>query len=211
MVLCSCKKEKPESEQTPDNTTPDYVLPNTVGSYWVYEKYNVDSLGNENYLSVDTLFITGDTIINGYTYTAFNSVFNTLPHPDHLRDSSGYIIDELGIIYYSYVNLGDTLFSFDGYVPGPNGNYYQYRDDYMLSNLGNISTSVGQFSCYIKRSAIRDSAGGSVNVCGDLQAYGDQYYASNVGLIRYENWFYASMILECERFYFQLADYYIAP
>lgn len=213
MILWSCKKEKPEPEQNTNNPTSAYVLPSTIGSYWVFEKRNVDSLGNETFMGIDTLSIYGDTVINGNTYISFNatSYTGTFYHPPFLRDSLGYLVDNYGTIQYSYTNLGDTINSWSSPFPGPNGAIQLEVDDYMSPSITSVSTPSGQFNSYHKKSVWRDSAGGPINECGDIEFIANNYYSSNVGMIRFENWYFGSMVSECKYFYYQLIDYHIAP
>lgn len=209
-VLSSCKKESPEQNLDP---APVYSLPTSAGSYWVFERRTVDSLGNETPSGIDTLFLLGDTLLNGKSYLAYSSWTGNFPHPNYLRDSMGYLVDENGTIHYAYVHFGDTLNSWDsnGGFPGPNGFIQLYMDQYMSNGLTNLSTPAGPFDCYLRKTVSRDSAGGPVNVCGDLEFISTNYYASDIGMVRYENSFFSTMVLECKWFYYHLTDYYIAP
>ena len=211
-VLWSCKKEKNEPEQNNNNPGLAYTLPSTVGSYWVYQQRTVDSLGNVTALGLDSLFILGDSVINGNTYVMFGNTQGSFPSLSFERDSSGYIVNQNGYVLYSYVNLGDTLQTYlsPGF-PGPNGPFTLKRDVYMFSNKVILTTPTGVFSSYKRRVTYIDSAGGPLNVCEDLQFNSDSYYASGIGKIRVEYWYFGSFVQECKWQYYELVDYYVAP
>src|SRR6187397_1272969 len=47
----------------------------TVGNYWVYEIVDLDAQGNDvfTWSVVDSMVVTGDSIINGITYSCVSS------------------------------------------------------------------------------------------------------------------------------------------
>jgi hypothetical protein len=84
----------------------------------VYQYLNVDTLGNEVITGTDTVRIVGDSVINGKTYACFKGglYFNCPGCSFFRRDSSGYIIDQNGDIFFSETNYTDTLRVHD-YLP----------------------------------------------------------------------------------------------
>lgn len=112
LIFTSCKKET--VEKNIPSTTPDYT-PLSIGNYWVYQYYSIDTLGNENqsaYLR-DSIVINRDTVINGKTYFILEGI-NMLQSPEWriislLRDSSDYLVNAGGEILFSSTNFTDVL------------------------------------------------------------------------------------------------------
>jgi hypothetical protein len=81
LMLCfSCAKENSSSDITLPPSSPSIksIQPLTVGSYWTYANFMLDSINGDIELAdVDTLAITGDTSINGFT----NAVFGGIRYP----------------------------------------------------------------------------------------------------------------------------------
>jgi hypothetical protein len=107
--IFSCKKEEiTEPIVVVQNTTsyPNFSKFN-IGSYWVYQQYIIDTLGNETPTNIyDSCFVETDTVVNGVTYGVINKP-NTVnitnqPRIRHLtRDSLHYIIGLGGQILFS--------------------------------------------------------------------------------------------------------------
>lgn len=112
IILSSCKKDEEITDNTP-TTTADYT-PLTIGNYWIYENYMIDSTGNESLQSqIDTVIVDRDTIINGNTYfilmgTRYSSI-NNWGIVDIVRDSGNYLVNNEGEILFSSSNFTDTL------------------------------------------------------------------------------------------------------
>jgi hypothetical protein len=110
LLLVRCNDESSE----PAVKTIENYLPLAVGNYWIYENYQVDTLGNETKLSeIDSVIITKDTVINNEKYFVFEGT-HYLYNENWgilyvLRDSSGYIVDNSGSIIFSSDNFIDTL------------------------------------------------------------------------------------------------------
>lgn len=112
--LLSCEKDVTNSEVEPIQATEYFPL--SVGNYWVYENYKVDSMGTETIFEqkLDSVIITKDTLINNKVYYKLHAVNYYLggsldSKSCYYRDSSGYIIDFKGNIRFSNTNLSDTL------------------------------------------------------------------------------------------------------
>ena len=124
-LLASCKKN--DNDGT-DPVTYDNYLPLKVGNYWVYEEYNLDTLGNYTSTGViDSDYIANDTLANGFTY--YNWVrknFVGVPAGGYVRDSLHYIVDVMGTKIFSSQNFIDTLD--DGYsIANTDTLYYRYN------------------------------------------------------------------------------------
>lgn len=113
LVMFSCKKDKPE---IPTFYTVSDFQPMRIGSYWIYRQFNVDTNGVRTPLErMDSLVVEKDTIINGNTYAKFVNYplsYNGMPSVSNLRDSSGFLKNEWGILF-GISNSTDTLFKFE--------------------------------------------------------------------------------------------------
>ena len=130
LVLSSCEK----SSNDPSKNNEEEVLsvtdyyPLTTGSCWVYDTYEIDSLGNETLRSEkDTVEILGDTLIREINYKVFyGKPLNLFTSPKvkyFRRDSSGYIVDESGWIVFQTVDIQDTSYIHPQWA---DGRYYYY-------------------------------------------------------------------------------------
>ena len=106
--LLSCKNDEPKIQE---NMT--LYSQFNVGNYWVYQDYRIDSSGIEKPLkSVDSVYISKDTLINNVRYFVFNSsYYGTSLHPKYQRDSLGYIVNEKGAKLFSISNFTDYIFT----------------------------------------------------------------------------------------------------
>ena len=114
VLLSSCHKEN-TGNQAPE---PDFVQLNT-GNYWIYSFYKVDTNGVETLLpDTDSAYISGDTLINGIRY--FIKITGDFPLKESdampmysqktfLRDSSGYLVNEVGFILFARDNFSTVI------------------------------------------------------------------------------------------------------
>lgn len=120
ILTFSCKKT---SNDTTLATKPNYYMLK-VGNYWVFQYFAIDSNGvatPKNHW--DSVYIEKDTSIRGNTYYKEWHSYSVIQFPSYLRDSSGYLISNLGGRWCSDDNFTDTLavdtnnlFLFKGYV-----------------------------------------------------------------------------------------------
>jgi hypothetical protein len=123
LMIIGCKKDDPiikEDNPILSNQKINFQ-PLTIGSWWVYEWNTVTNTGDVTFRNLDTLFIAGDTVINGQKFynrkgKSMGSTVNQF-----LRDSSGYLVNHKGTILCSSHNFTDTLFTYNS------GNVYEYR------------------------------------------------------------------------------------
>jgi hypothetical protein len=110
ILVFSCKKT---SNDTTSATTSDYYKLK-VGNYWIYQGYQADSNevpAPQNLF--DSAYIEKDTIIRGNTYYKLWEGQPNIPgmhFPSYLRDSSGYLVTNLGYKECSVTNFKDTIF-----------------------------------------------------------------------------------------------------
>lgn len=124
IIIFSCKKEFVSEQTVKEQETVNY--PNfskfNAGSYWVYQQYVIDTLGNEtptnNY---DSCYAEADTIINGLTHHVINKPnpsSSSLPRIRNLtRDSLHYIVELGGEIVFSSEDF-QTIFKSNYNVSG---------------------------------------------------------------------------------------------
>lgn len=157
-----------------DNTSPNEQTDNfyalTVGNSWEYKYYLRDMSTNEFQPTpvTETVDITETTTINNETYFNFKHIvtgndgnYSSLPNNGEinytLRDSLGFLIDEIGLIKYNnsdseeyFVNTLDielayylTLSATDENIVTNAGSFTCYNNNYYLKDLdGNVSNSL---------------------------------------------------------------------
>jgi len=109
-LVFSCKKEKEPAPITPTGTKSNYGQLKQ-GNYWVYQIYDVDSLGNATATSaIDSCYIDGDTLINGNTYFIMHRPNPIISNPvTYIRDSSNCIVNSSGNIIFSSTDFSSIL------------------------------------------------------------------------------------------------------
>jgi len=115
ILLNSCHKEN-ETPLSDDNEIKYSVyLPMSIGNYWVYKLFELDTSGNEYQTSTfDSIIISKDTLINGnkffrFDYFRYNSK-NAFPIDTiYCRDSLKNLINSKGQLLFSEDNYSDTL------------------------------------------------------------------------------------------------------
>lgn len=101
-VLQSCKDNDGDTRPS----LPSFKLVSSVGSYWLYEWYYIDTIGNEKYLRTDSIYIAGDTTINGNTYIVMKGNGFNNNEVNYQRDSLGFVINSKGDILWDKSSTG---------------------------------------------------------------------------------------------------------
>lgn len=115
-TLPSCTEDEPVDPQIQDDTSASTSFaPLTTGSYWIYERIEIDTAGNETPLGItDSCYIAGDTLIGSNTYAIYVRPFapgwQTLRQC--IRDSVGYLVDQHGRIYFAENDFGTVFYSY---------------------------------------------------------------------------------------------------
>jgi hypothetical protein len=100
LYTSSCKDDK-QPDPTPDPIQYDDYARLKTGNYWIYQLYDVDSLGNGPALNqFDSTYVSKDTQMNGHTYHFLAST-TLFTNNSWLRDSLHYLVDEYGKICFS--------------------------------------------------------------------------------------------------------------
>ncbi len=116
LVIVSCENTDPAAgTDDPEQVIKAGYFPLTIGSSWVYQNVDIDPLGQEKVrVETDSVLISKDTLIDGKLYYVFegsNYPFNggRWGILDILRDSMGYIVNQYGVVKFSFNNFTDTL------------------------------------------------------------------------------------------------------
>lgn len=117
LAVSSCYHQPDVIEPEPELDIPfgsygfDY-LPADSGNYWVYDVYCIDTNGQRTlWREQDSIWFSGDSILNGVTYKCFRNSGPTGNGRAALyRDSFGYVVDEKGNVRFSPVNFTDTFY-----------------------------------------------------------------------------------------------------
>jgi hypothetical protein len=105
--LFACKKDEDKTIPRVDN------MPLAVGNYWVYEVFNVDSDDVATSTGqFDTCRIISNQAIDGKIYFNFEHypIFQNNQDIVQLRDSSGFLVNPSGTVYYAEADY-ETVFS----------------------------------------------------------------------------------------------------
>lgn len=181
-IFTSCTKDDVDNPTNPVSST-DYMQLQ-IGNFWVYENYRFDSLGNEIVIGdPDSLVITGDTLIRGKLYYKKLSVIQG--YTSYLRDSSGFLVDDLGKIIFSEKDF-DNILRVD--TIGPNLAYVEYK---MVEGDTIINIPMGSYPSLDYR--------GTVTSLQPDYPHGTQYtyifWADGLGMIKSSAYYYSNPAL----------------
>ncbi|MBL7936468.1 MAG: hypothetical protein JNM51_11750 [Bacteroidia bacterium] len=188
----SCKKDKKvepveELVNTSGTTYPNYSNLK-VGNYWIYQRFEIDTLGNATPLAIiDSCYIEKDTVIRGNTYYKYTGPeFHSLMSPTapstvrsmFLRDSLSYLITSYGDILFSSQDF-TTVFDSGYIITPPNDTVCKFvlkMNDYNMNIItpsgtyvtSNFQTSYNFYHNYI--------------IYGETR-YKNVRYAENIGMV----------------------------
>ncbi|MGB0404194.1 MAG: hypothetical protein ACPGEG_08865 [Salibacteraceae bacterium] len=109
--ISSCKKDKVLEPNCESDLDSNY-FPLSVGSYWVYDSYKIDSLGNEVKEKYQgRIEVVSEINIGGINYKSLyaEGIYLGKTNPLHVRDSSGYIVSDQGEVLMSYRHFNKVL------------------------------------------------------------------------------------------------------
>ncbi|MCW3086112.1 MAG: hypothetical protein JWP12_3478 [Bacteroidetes bacterium] len=113
----ACKRDKDETP-VPAATTATYDNYSNlkVGNYWIYQTYNLDTIGNVVGIGeIDSCYVEKDSIFNGHTFQKIVDVTFTgtsTPPASYfylLRDSLSYTVDALGKVVFSSTDFSSSF------------------------------------------------------------------------------------------------------
>ena len=186
--------EKDDEQKLSDNTLNDAkenYFPLTIGNYWVYEDYHIDSLNQETKLDyIDSIAVSRDTVIRGEKFYILSGI-REFPGSDKLRDLSilrdslGYLINQWGEILFSSGNFSDILHT---RIELTSNNDTLLKVTYKMvehSDSLEILNTKYKVLNYQGNVTVYDSSTNDIR----YKDYTNKYYASNVGVV-YESLFY---------------------
>lgn len=115
VLLTACRKEE-DPPATPTAPPPLSIAAFShldSGNYWVYDRHRVDSMDvvDPTYYRRDSLFITGDTVLNGHTWSVVRLASNGVVSGmiEYWRDSADFLLGRNGEVLFSSANLGQVI------------------------------------------------------------------------------------------------------
>ena len=175
LFAAACSKVEDDVIYYPEDPNTTYY-PMNIGNYWVYEEYTYDSLGEKPTGEMDSTFIDSDTTINGnkyFVYRTSSSPFWSMI----MRDSSGYLVDNFGVVYFHSKSYGDTLYKKVNYNLSGDTLSAQFRVMYKLDLK--IKVPAGLF----KAEDARYFQIFPLATISPKRRISFNYYSANVGLV----------------------------
>lgn len=201
ITFVSCSKDAAIPQNNSAAAIPNYI-PMTVGSYWVYDWYVVDSLGNATpQFITDSVYIEADTIIGADTFAIKVGTWHGMsPFRAYLRNSNGDLMNTAGGISFSATNYIDTLYT---WYPTSGGTIMGYCKMIDIGEM--VTVPAGTFRTL-------NAAYVVVNLVGTWGCIGiydihDKQYAENVGMERTS--FQYTPDAQCRVFEGRLRTYHI--
>ncbi len=195
-LLASCRKdvlETPPAANPPAVNSANDYFKLTVGNYWVYDNVKIDTLNVETILSsTDSAYVSADTVYRGNTYHELFDFYYTV----WLRDSSGFMVDTTGKIYFTN-QVFDLPLAFN-YFGGSLG----YSESMTVSSPVSVAVPAGTFNSYDWKTTAH---------C--LQPsypwapirYGHDYYSLGIGKVKQEYFYYS----QPDRYERRLTHYHV--
>lgn len=186
-----------EDDCKPAAATPSIQLINSAGSYWIYDWYSIDKLGNEKYLQTDSIYIAGDSMINGNSYVFRKGRFLSGNMAGFLRDSIGFVVNEKGDILWNKNSIGIFRAS----------NESQINLEWSMTSLSsNITVPAGTFSTLERTTKACYNNGQPLTPCDTCQEE-QVYFSEGIGLVLDRTTYIG--IFDCSRLEGRLTKYHI--
>ncbi len=182
-LVFSCKKDKEiinDLEPNPSSTTASDYFQLKIGNYWVYETTQF------NNKSIDSSIVSRDTVIRNQTYFVIegHDLVGSWNILNIFRDSSNYIVDQNGFIFFALNNFEDTLARI--YIPTGTSDTLVSIHYKMISFPTTITVPAGAFD------SLLNYRGEIFNHSNQNIQYTNYYYRKNIGLIESNVPFFAS-------------------
>jgi hypothetical protein len=223
LVSFSCKKNDADSGQYNNH---DGYTPMSVGNYWVYGSYLIDSVGNAVFNHyVDSIVVTKDTMINNKKYFLFVhfSFYDTIPRYyffDEVRiyrDSSGTLIwytspscnkvkADKDYIYMSSVNFTTPIYNFNSYCDSVD--LHMRRMIQMQKVNEQVTVPAGNFNGILNQ---EQALTGILDYAGITFPSIKNYFVKKVGLILTSNFYASGWINDKKTQELRLLRYHINP
>ncbi|MEQ8325352.1 MAG: hypothetical protein RID18_10060 [Cytophagales bacterium] len=194
LVLFACSKEDEEFVVPSIASSKDY-FPLEIGNFWVYENYDIDTLGQASKLSMtDSIYISKQIVVNGFKYYVLEG--SHYPYTargetkvlEVIRKTGGDIVDTSGRILFSNNNFSDSLYVNYEII---NGTDTFHSDVFkMIKAQSPIQVPVGTFYNVLIYHGLHYMHMTNLPPFVPNPRDYDFYYASGVGLIK-NNFFYS--------------------
>ncbi|UKN00453.1 hypothetical protein K6119_11995 [Paracrocinitomix mangrovi] len=203
LTIFSCRKDPSVKIETP-NEPSSFDLVTTQGSWWKYDWFKIDSLGNETLTTIkDCVYVVGDTLINGNTFTHLHGDFHIFNSYDWFwRDSAHYIVNQNGQKLYSTIEGIDTL----EIIEGTEVNNYFITDGTEYE----MTVPAGTFNVYDSELHYSYNNGSPFTNCEDTWVKHTKF-ANGIGMISTQTGFISQIQTQCSYDESRLTEYYIAP
>lgn len=190
MFACEKDNEQNLSDETLNGVTENFI-PLAIGNYWVYDTYHIDSLNIETKLDyIDSIGVSRDTVIHGEKFYILSGIrefagSDKLRDLAILRDSSGYLINNLGEIHFSDSNFDDILHTWIELTPN---NDTLLKVIYKMVDLhDSVDILNGNHKVLNYQGNVTVYKGSGNNIW--YKDYINKYYASNIGVV-YESFLF---------------------
>lgn len=202
LLFGSCRKDK--TQEIGEDQTPSVELVTTPGSWWKYQWYTIDSVGNATLKpEKDCLYVAGDTLIANQLYTHYKGDYYVYEDFNwYWRDSMGFLVNQNGMILLSPEQMLDSV----GYTPG---NQY---DIYTISNgiASNYQVPEGSFEVIESQLHYHNTDQSPFTNCEDVWINSTRFSRGN-GVISFQTGLISQVQNQCSFDESRLTDYYIAP
>jgi len=198
MLFFSCRKDPKIAP--PKLPSPHVSIENTEGSYFVYHWFEIDSVGNETQLQyIDTVWVQVDTMINGNTFTHTKGNYYVYPVKNwFFRDSLGYVVDQNGLIHYSYNNSDTVKVDTSGFEQRFTINVNNLNDKYaMPSGLINNQIIAPKPLPYFDHQIHRTYKTQSYTACDSIWIQHIKY-VNGYGEVASQSGYISALISECK-------------
>jgi len=188
LLLTACSDDPIAPTIAPDvygETVTDYTS-HDIGDYWVYDWYNVTPDGTETLLDKrDSVYVSGDTLIDGRTYLKLLGTFLGNPVLERLYfDSAGSVYSYPTRSLYFTLDETNEDVKFFGDVDAPLS-----FGTYSIESLSKIvSVPAGDFVCKIYTGIVESLEPDYPHGLRD----NPKYFARGVGLVFMRTQYYSS-------------------
>ena len=189
IAFSACKKNKEEEAASLTAGTPaapasvGNYSQLSVGNYWIYEEFTVDTLGNATPNGhYDSCYVERDTVIHSNTYYKLVRPTSVPVNVvSFLRDSSSYVVNEHGTIFFSLSDF-TNLFNHKYYIePAPLNDTLYESYGQMFTESSPAIVPAGAFTVLNYKTTYR-MYGAAASVAGRYR-YAHARYCNNIGLV----------------------------
>ena len=175
----SCQKQA-----IPELTNNKDYFPLAVGNKWYYQTYSIDQDGNKRpfYTSLDSMYIIGDSLLNGHKY--FQLVSNTcivgacVSDTTLVRLSGDRVVNEYGGVLLSTTISETVVFTDSNYV-----NAMLFITEFNASGAeDSVNTNAGQFECLDWEGNVRMQVDTIIEQRPNIH----YYFAEGIGMVQNE-------------------------